>query len=64
MSIFTGRTHAVIIKSTLKKDNMFTCVQTCGNQTGMILGAQWHSALIETEGPRVRASSAPLRCGP
>ena len=26
--------------------------------------AQWESAWLETEGPRVRASSASLRCGP
>ena len=26
--------------------------------------AQWYSALLETEGPRVRASPASLRCGP
>ena len=26
--------------------------------------AQWTSAWLETEGPRVRASPASLRCGP
>ena len=35
-----------------------------GRDTKHLQGAQWKSAWLETEGPRVRASPASLSCGP
>ena len=39
----------------------YQCVFKCGIGSAV---AQWLSAWLETEGPRVRASPASLRCGP